>query len=361
MLKVVTFLSFGLFFLILYYYYGKIKAGRFILKKTLIGKLARKVTPKEGSKDDVKLTEKINQSLCTLDTIDITALKILSILATIILSASVCFTNVSLNTNKIYNTPVSTAYGKTSIYNNPLLREKNVTLVKKNIGLKNISDDTVSLENTKKVLQEVGAVETTDINKIANITIKDILQIQKNYSLSKIMIYVLIAFSGMWLCDLSMHIYFYVRNNRITEESTKLMNILTIVLSTSVIPTNAIITMLIDNSKYLKDILQKFFIAYMVNSDEAYNLYLIKTGNRNFEKLIGMIKQIEESDQEEAIKNIRNQNENLKVLKRLDFENVMQKKDGIALIIITIGVLFLIKFIMDTAMLTMNSANAMKF
>lgn len=361
MLKIVTFLSFGLFFLIMYYYYGKIKAGRFILKKTLVGKIARKIAPKEGSKDDIKRTDKINQSLCSLDTIDITALKILSILATIILSTSVFFTNTSLKTNKIYNTPVSTAYSQTSVYNNPLIRKRNVKLIKKSIGLKNIADDDKSLEDTKKVLLKYGAIENADVNKIANITVTDIINIKKIYSFPRMMIYVIIAFSGMWIFDLIMFIYFNIKTNRINDEATKLMNILTIVLSTSTIPTNLIITMLIDNSKYLKGILQKFFIAYMVSSEEAYNLYLVKTGNKSFEKLIGMIKQVEESDQEEAIKNIRNQNENLKVLKRLEFENTMQKKDGIALTVITIGVMFLIKFIMDTAMLTMNSANAMKF
>jgi hypothetical protein len=117
--------------------------------------------------------------------------------------------------------------------------------------------------------------------------------------------------------------------------------------------------MLIDNSRYLKDELQKFFIAYMVNSEEAYNLYLTKAQNKQFRRIISILKQIEDSDQTEAIRNIKNQNENSKTLKRLELENTMEKKDGIALVVMTVGFTFLIKFIVDFCMIAMNSAGAM--
>jgi len=146
MFKIVMFLTAGLLLLIAYYYYGKIKAGRFILKKTLIGTIARKIAPKENSKEYNKVNKKVSAALINLDIIDLTALKILLILFTMILSISIFITNVSISKNNIINTPLKETVDINSNFNSDF-RESNVKLVFKEIGMGNIKNNNYNLYN----------------------------------------------------------------------------------------------------------------------------------------------------------------------------------------------------------------------
>lgn len=329
MFKIVMFLTVGLLLLISYYYYGKIKAGRFILKKTLIGTIARKIAPKENSKEYNKVNKKVSAALIDLDIIDLTALKVLLIMFTMILSVSIFITNVNISKNNIINTPLKETVDINSNFNSGF-RESNVKLVFKEIGMRNIQDNTYTLYNISNILEKNVPVSKTQLSQLARVTLQDALRIKGLFTPVKLLAYFLFAISGIYIYELGLMLILRVRKKKIDEESKQLMNILTIVLSTSIMPVNSVISMLIDNSTILRGLLQKFFMAYMVNSEEAYNLYLVCTNNKNFEKLIAMLKQVEESDQESAIKAIREQNENAKVLNRLEFENIMQRKDGIA-------------------------------
>lgn len=359
MTKFATILAFCLVLLIFYYYYSKIKAGKFVIKKTLIGKLAQKCAPAEDTKEYTKTNEKLTKSMSSLDVVDVTAIEIATTLGIFILVVIIFFTNFAFKKEQIYNTPALNTYSATSIYNNASFRKENVNIVKKSIGLKNITDNEYSLKSIKKVLNDSQSISSQNIDHVADITKHDILKINQIYNVPKILIYVLFSLSGFFVAEIVLYLYFRTSERHINEESAKLMNIMSVVLSTTTMPTSSIITMLIDNSRYLKDELQKFFIAYMVNSEEAYNLYLTKAQNKQFRRIISILKQIEDSDQTEAIRNIKNQNENSKTLKRLELENTMEKKDGIALVVMTVGFTFLIKFIVDFCMIAMNSAGAM--
>ena len=261
MIKHIPSLVLGFLLLILSYYFVKIKTGKFILKRTLLGKVSKVIAPKKGSKTYEEKNDKLIKALSQFDVMDITALKtsaiiVMFLVVIILLKVSCTFTDLLLYLTFLILVPF-------------------------------MFDSIISIFLNRKILH-------------------------------------------------------------VDAESIRIMNLLTMALSINPIPINTVIIMALDNSKYLKKMYKKFFIAYMVNSEEAYKLYLVKTKNKSFENLIGMLNHLENSDKCKALRNIKTQNEKFLLLKKIELENIKKKKDERAfltlIIVISLFIAFLINF-----------------
>ncbi len=103
-------------------------------------------------------------------------------------------------------------------------------------------------------------------------------------------------------------------------------------------------------------------MAYYMNRDEAYNLFMLDKDKQAINKIITLLRQIEDSNKELALNNIKKYNENNKdKIRKLEYQNKMENKEGLILLLFTIGTVLLMMLIVNFAVSSVNQVQNMKF
>ncbi|APF25346.1 MULTISPECIES: hypothetical protein [Clostridium] len=359
MYKIIVLIAVSFALLILGYYYSMIKQGRFLLKRTIIGKCATKIAPKKNTKEYLKDIKLLQKSLLDIDLISFYSLKIVTIIVVSMFAILIFSTNTILSQEKIYNNVIYPEYAKTSIYNNPAVRKENIKLVTKYI--KNIDDKNSADAKIQVILIKKGGISPQDAPKISAVVINDLTKINHLYSLKRLLLYLIIVISSFFIPDIILFTIANIRKEEIKKEELYLINLLAVIGSNLNITAQGLMTILTNNAKYLKPLLQKFQMAYYINRTEAYNLFMLDKDKQAISKIINLLRQIEDSNKELALNNIKKYNENIDKIRKLEYQNKIENKEGLILLLFTIGTVLLMMLIVNFAVSSVNQVQNMKF
>jgi hypothetical protein len=232
---------------------------------------------------------------------------------------------------------------------------KNFKILKQHIDVTKISGSSNDLENVKKVLLTFSDVSSENLDDSSYVLLKDTIAIKPLYVFSrkiKYMLYVLLFFM---VPDFILYIYSIIIVKRKTEELNSLTNLIIIISSNPNVTSRNILDALIENSNYLKPYLQKFKTNYLINRNETYSEFLNQSKYKPILKLVSVLRQIEESDTKSTIYNLENNNSNIEKSRKITFENILEKKDGIMLILFSIGACMLLKIAFDVAVTAISN------
>ncbi|WP_236893395.1 hypothetical protein [Clostridium botulinum] len=98
-----------------------------------------------------------------------------------------------------------------------------------------------------------------------------------------------------------------------------------------------------------------------MNRDEAYNLFMLDKDKQAINKIITLLRQIEDSNKELALNNIKKYNENIDKIRKLEYQNKIENKEGLILLLFTIGTVLLMMLIVNFAVSSVNQVQNMKF
>lgn len=211
MVKYLRFLPLVLEFIIICYYYLKIRFSKFILRKSVIGKIAKLITPKRNTKKYIKRTSKLNKSLSRLDLLDIAAIKtsIIIIILTISILTLTLNTKLDLvNIIAVLLLLVIIAFVVSWVFNL-------VLAICINARIKHINIESVNLMNTLTIALSITPMSVIDVITMA---------IDKSYHLKK----VFKRFSIAYIVDYKEAYNFYLlkRKNESFEKIINMMNLL---------------------------------------------------------------------------------------------------------------------------------------
>ncbi|MCH4236500.1 MAG: hypothetical protein LKF87_11065 [Clostridium tyrobutyricum] len=326
-----------------------------LLKNTVIKTLVKKVLPKATSKEYKKLNSMLTKSSLNFSVLEFYIIKIGVFLTAAVFAFLIFITNTQIKQNQIFATPIYSNYSNNDFRNSNKIRLKNFKILKQHIDVTKISGSSNDLENVKKVLLTFSDVSSENLDDSSYVLLKDTIAIKPLYVFSrkiKYMLYVLLFFM---VPDFILYIYSIIIVKRKTEELNSLTNLIIIISSNPNVTSRNILDALIENSNYLKPYLQKFKTNYLINRNETYSEFLNQSKYKPILKLVSVLRQIEESDTKSTIYNLENNNSNIEKSRKITFENILEKKDGIMLILFSIGACMLLKIAFDVAVTAISN------
>lgn len=208
MVKYLRFLPLVLEFIMICYYYLKIRFSTFILRKSVIGKIAKLITPKRNTKKYIKRTSKLNKSLSRLDLLDIAAIKTSIIIVILTISTLILTLNTKLdlvNIIAVLLLLVIIAFVVSWVFDL-------VLTIYLNTRIRHINIESVSLMNILTIALSITPMSVIDVITMA---------IDKSYHLKK----VFKRFSIAYMVDYKEAYNFYLLKKK-NESFEKIINMI---------------------------------------------------------------------------------------------------------------------------------------
>jgi hypothetical protein len=341
-------------------YAGYLLDAKNLFKSKLLRKIIGKILPKRKDREYKILDNLLVKSSLDMDMIDLYAIKTTAFVAASLLLFMVFITNTQVKQRQVFETPVYSTYSQSDFHNNPSTRLKNFNLMKVHVDITGINNNDAGFEAVKSVLSKYGDVDSDRLNDSASVILKDAVSLKPLYSVSRKIKYGLWAVVFFFVPDLLLKLYSIVIVRKKEEEVYSLVNLLVMVGSNPNVTSRNMLKALIDNSNYLKPYLVEFETNYLVGRDAAYEKFLNDERYKCISKIISALRQVEESDKISTVHNLKSGNESIEKSRKLNFENKVEKKEGIAFVIFVVGVCILVKIIFDVSIAGISNMGNMK-
>lgn len=333
-------------------YFSKKSHGNFITESKFF-KLH--IVPKEDSKEYKKIHSLLENSYTNLTLYYFYSIKVITLSIAIILSLLIFVTNTSIKKQQYFQSN-SINVSSLNSSSSAKVREQNFKVIKAHVSLSTIAEnDTKSQSIVKNILLKYG--NTNNVNDDTVLAIKDISHIKDLYSPLRMLKYGFFALIGFFIPELLLIGFNKVKSKKMNDEVYNLMNLITIICSNPNVSTVSLLHSLVNNSNYLSNLMRKFETSYLVNRESAYENFLSDSKMKPISKIVSLLRQIENSDRTMALKNIARNNENLEKIKKVSYENKVEQKEGVLLLLFAGGVIFLLKIIIDFSLNGLSNIN----
>lgn len=333
----------------------------YLLGNTFLRRVVKKIMPKTTSKEYKSLNDLLDKASINIGVLELYIVKIAILFAASIFLFLVFITNTQVKQKDIFNTTIYSSYSSSDFRNSSSTRLKNFNIVKRYVDISQVENTSQWLKTVKNVIYKYSDIDSNEINDSAAVTLKDIMSSKQLYAMPRKINYILSAVLFFFLPDIMLKIYSIVIIRRKKDEVYNLINLMVVVGSNDNVTSRSVMRALIDNSHYLKPYLKSFESNYLINREDAYKKFLSDKRYTQVSKIISALRQIEGSNKESAIYNIESKNESIEKTRKLTYENKIEKKDGIALVIFVVGVCMLVKIIMDISAAGISSMSNMNF
>lgn len=332
---------------------------KFFKNNSIVRKIVKKLLPKVKSREYKSLSRLLEKCSLNMNVLDVYIIKVGTVVTASVFLFLIFITNTQVKQKQVFSTPVYSTYSQSDFHNNPVTRLKNFNLLKRHIRITEISNNAEGLNAVKSVLSKYGDVDSDKVSDSAAVTVKDIISLENLYSPSRKVKYGLYAVVFFFVPDLLLKLYSIVIGRRKEEEVYNLVNLIVMISTNPNITSKNILKALIENSYYLRPYLKEFESNYIAGRLAAYDKFLNKEKYKCISKIISALRHIEESDRTSTVYNLKSGNESIEKSRKINYENKIEKKEGIAFSIFIVGVCVLIKIIMDVSIAGISSMGNM--
>lgn len=213
-----------------------------------------------------------------------------------------------------------------------------------NLGVILNSARVQAVEHIKETLIIMTGISALPEN-VSMIIYEGILNVNRSFSLNKLFFPIIGLIIGYWIPDLGLLIYAKARHRKFDTEVQNLEMLTLIIGGVPNITAKDIIEELLLNSRVFKSILHEFYKDYLIDRHMAYKSIMEKPINKDFEKVMHTIRQIETSDRTAALQALELSRESRRQSRRLSSEEWVKKKDFIALLLYIVVVIMLMRVV----------------
>lgn len=312
-------------------------------ERGFIAKAIHQFTPAKGSTRYRKLTKLIEDSFLNLDIKKLYFYKLISAICLSILVVAIVITNSQVEKMEIINR------------SNKLIYNMVGGELYKKIRLENVLPDvykikpfSMSQADALSKIQEILIIKSGVTNipsSLASVVYETLFEMPSNIMFKAISGFFLSLAVGYWIPNVVLLVVVKIKSKRFDMEIQNLEMLLIVIGSVPNVTARDIIEELIKASNVFKPILNEFYREYLINTDEAYRNLFNKPINKDFERLMFTVRQIETSDKNLALTSLMTARESRKQSRRLLSEEWVKKKEFIALMSYLVVMGFLLKLI----------------